>query len=182
MVTFFKRSLKYLGYSLFFILALMYFTPKIAIYYLLEDKLNPHAIVISDEKLQDNGLYLSINDAVISVKGIESAKISEIKIKLFGLYNSLNLTDVKLSSAAASLTPVNINKPYISHSIFDPLNVTAYADGGFGEMNAKFNLIDFNLHLDLEASATMKKDFKSTLRNLKKLKIGVYSYDKTFKL
>ncbi len=182
MVIFFRPLLKYIAYTLFFILALIYFTPKIAFFYLLEDKLNPYGIVISDEKLQDSGLYLDVKDSVVFVKGIESAKISETKIKIFGLYNSVNLTNIKLSPTISSLVPTNITKVYITYSIFNPLNINIYANGEFGKLDASFNLINFNLHLNLEASSLMKKDFKSTLKNLKRLDTGGYSYDKTFKL
>ncbi len=182
MVMPFRRPLKYISYTLFFILALIYFTPKIAVYYLLENKLSPYGIVISDEKLQENGLYLDIKDAVVFTKEIETAKIQEMKIKIFGFYNSINLTNIKLSSALSSLTPTNISNLYISYSIFNPLNIKAQANGEFGKVEAKFNLTNLHLHLDLEASSIMKKDFKSTLRDLKRLDTGVYSYDKTFKL
>ncbi|MCF6330913.1 MAG: hypothetical protein L3I99_05135 [Sulfurimonas sp.] len=176
-----RRPLKYIGYILFFISVLIYFSPKIAIFYLLENKLNSYSVVISDEKLQDNGLYLNVKDAVISTKGIETAKVKEMKIKIFGLYNSANLTNVKLSPTISSLIPTNVNELHISYSVFNPLNINAYANGGFGNVEVNFNLMNFKLELELEASAVMKKDFKSTLRNLKKLDTGAYSYVKTFK-
>ncbi len=176
-----RRSLKYIGYILFFTLALVYFSPKIAIFYLLENKLNAYSIVISDEKLKDNGLYLNVKDAVVFAKGIETAKVKEMKIKIFGFYNSADLTNIKLSSTLSSLIPTNVNEVYITYSIFNPLNINAFANGGFGKIDVNFNLMNFKLELELEASTVMKKDFKSTLRNLKKLDTGVYSYDKTFK-
>lgn len=181
MVIPFRRSLKYIGYTIFFVLALIYFTPKVAIYYLLEEKLNPYGIVIGDEKPQDNGLYLDVKDAVIFVKEVETAKISKIKIKIFGLYNSIDLKNIKLSTATSSLTPTKISEIYLSHSIFNPLYININSSGEFGKFKASFNLLNLNLHLNLEASDIMKKDFKSTLKSLKRLDTGVYTYDKTFK-
>lgn len=176
------RPLKYISYSLFFILALMYFTPKVALFYLLENKLNPYGVIIGNEKVKDNGFSLILSDANIYVKGIKSLSLSQTNIKIFGVYNSVNISGIKLSVAAASLTPINIKKINIRYSIFNPLNIIANADGEFGKIKASFHILDFKLHLELEASPIMKKDFGSTLNNLKKLKTGVYSYDKTFKL
>lgn len=181
MVTLLRRLLKYMAYTLFFILALIYFAPKVALFYLVEEKLNPYGVIISGEKLEDEGLCLNVKDAIVFAKGIDIANVSEMKIKIFGLYNNIELTNIKLSSATSAFVPRKINDLHISYSIFNPLNIKALANGDFGKIEASYNLSNFNLHIDLEASSLMKKDFKSTLRNLKKLETGVYIYDKTFK-
>ena len=177
-----KKILKYIAYTLFFILSLIYFAPKVAIYYLAENQLKLYDVVINNENLKDKGLSLDINNALVYFKGIQSADISEINIAILGIYNTLSLEKITLSSAAASFVPTKIDKVDIKYSIINPLNIDAHANGEFGKIDAKFNLSDFNLHLNLEPSGKMKKDFKSTLKLLKKSKTGVYSYDKTFKL
>ena len=171
---------KALGYTLFFILALMYFTPKVALYYFAESHLKPHGIIITDEDVIDNGFTLSIKDAVVTFKAIESAKVSDINIAVFGLFNKVQIENIKLASTAASFVPTDVNSVDISYSIFNPLNIVATANGGFGEAEAQINLMDRNISIKLEPSKIMSQKYKSTLRNLKKSKDGGYEYAKTF--
>ncbi len=169
-----------LGYILFFTLSLMYFTPKVTLFYLLEKELQKHDVVVSNETLIDNGFSLNVNDASVFMKSIESAKIKETNIKIFGIYNSVNLNEIKLSNAAASFLPLHIDEISLRYSIFNPFNVKAYATGEFGEADASFNILDFTLHVDVEPSPKMQKEYRSTLRQLTKSEDGGYSYDKNF--
>ena len=172
---------KVFGYILFFLLALMYFTPKVNLYYFLEKELSEKNIVIDDEQIIDNGFSLSVTDAKLNVKSIESATVEEINVKVFALYNSISLENIKLSSVAASMVPIDVSNVNITYTIFNPLYITADAVGGFGEAEINFSILDMALHLDLKPSKNMLSSHSSTLRNLKKSKEGDYSYDKIFK-
>ena len=176
------RLSKFFGYTLFFLLALMYFTPKVSLYYLLESKLLEHSIIVDKETIIDNGLSLSIENASVNVKSIESAKIENINLKVFGVYNKVSLENIKLSSVAASMLPTDISSVDITYNIFNPLQVSAEAIGGFGEAKVSFNIPEMALHLDLKPSKKMLSSHRQTLRNLKKSKEGDYSYDKIIKL
>ncbi|MEA3371131.1 MAG: hypothetical protein U9Q40_07310 [Campylobacterota bacterium] len=169
-----------LGYILFFLLSLMYFTPKVTLFYLLEKELQKYDVVVSNEILVDNGFSLNVNDGSVFVKSIESAKIKEANIKIFGIYNSVNLNEIRLSNAAASFVPLYIDEFNVRYSIFNPLNVKAYAIGEFGEAEASFSILDMALHVDVEPSAKMQKEYKNSMRQLSKSEDGGYSYDKTF--
>lgn len=169
-----------LGYILFFLLSLMYFTPKVTLFYLLEKELQKYDVVVSNEILIDNGFSLNVNDGSVFAKSIESAKIKEANIKIFGIYNSVNLNEIRLSNAAASFVPLYIDEFNVRYSIFNPLNVKAYAIGEFGEAEASFSILDMALHVDVEPSAKMQKEYKNSMRQLSKSEDGGYSYDKTF--
>ena len=175
-----KRIFIFLAYVTFFMLSLMYFTPKISIYYFLETQLKPYDVVISSELLQDKGLSLNIQDASVSLKAIESAKIKDLNIMILGLYNSVEVSDVELSSAAASFVPLKVQKIDMSYHAVNPLNANAHAIGEFGEAEVSLNLLERTLHVRLIPSALMKKEYKHTLRNLKKSENGEFTYDKTF--
>lgn len=175
-----KKVSRLFAYFIFFILALMFFTPKVSIYYFLEHKLKDYDVVIGSEKLKDSGCSLKIEDADISFKSIPSAKIGEASIKIFALYNSLNIKDILLSGAAKSFVPLHINSAQVRYSIFNPLHVYAHADGEFGVADASFNIIENSVHVDLKASKKMLQAYKSTLKSLRKTKNGEFVYDKTF--
>lgn len=172
---------KIFAYSMFFILALMYFVPKLSIYYLVEQEIQKYGIVIDNEEVIDNGFSLSIQNAEINVKSINSASIKNVNIKIFGVYNNVLLQNIKLSSVAASMVPTDIEEVEITHSLFNPLHISAVANGGFGELEVDFDLLDMTLHLELLASKKMLSSYRGILRNLKKNKEGVYIYDKTIK-
>jgi len=158
----------------------MYFTPKVALYYFAEMQLKPMSVIINDEKVIDNGFSLSIKDATITFKAIESATITNIDLSIFGVYNKVNIQGVTLASSAASLVPTEVKSIEIYYHLFNPFNITATAVGGFGEAQAQVDILEKALQVDLQPSKLMNKDYRSTLKNLKKTKDGGYEYAKTF--
>ena len=175
-----KKLSLFFAYALFFILALMYFTPKTSLYYMLEEELKKYEVVISDENLQDKGFSLNVSDLNVYVKDINSAEVKNVNIKVFALYNSLNVEDISLSSVAATFIPVNIDELSVSYSVFNPLNIVLKGNGGFGTADGSFHILERTLHFDVVPSDEMIKKYKNSMRQLKKNENGSYSYDKTF--
>lgn len=170
----------FFAYLLFFILALMYFTPKTSLYYMLEKELKKHEVIISNEKVSDKGFSLDIKDATIYVKGIDSANVELTNVKLFTLYNTIKIKNIELSSVASTMIPLKIDALNLSYSIFNPLKVTAEGSGGFGEAKASFHILERALNLKVKPSNTMLKNYAKSMKKLKKNEDGSYSYDKTF--
>lgn len=175
-----RKMVKFFGYLAFFILALMYFTPKESIYYLAEDELKKLGVVVSGESIKDKGLTLQIKNASVSVQSIESAKIETFDITLLFLFNSVHVENITLSSMAANFLPVHIQDVSISYNIFDPLQINAKAVGEFGEAKAKVSLLDRKATLNLEASKKMQRSYRQTLNMLKRNKQGGYVYEQSF--
>jgi len=169
---------KFFAYVIFFILALMYFAPKGSLYYFLEDELQEYGVVISKEELESSMFNLRVKDASLSVRAVESAKIAKADLQIYGLYNRIKLRGIILSRVANSLLPLNIQKATIIHSVLNPLNIQLKAFGELGQVEGEYNIVDRALHLRLKPSDKMLKDYKSTLKNLKKSKSGEYLYDK----
>lgn len=171
---------RFFAYLLFFILALMYFTPKSSIYYFLEQQLKPHSIVVSSEDVRDSGFSLNISNADLSYKSIESAHISDTDISMFILYNSVSFKDITLNSVGKSFIPIHIESGDITYSLFNPLNIKASSVGEFGEALSSFNILDRKLHVELKPSKMMLRDYKKTLQKMNKNENGGYNYEKTF--
>jgi len=165
-------------YLLFFVLALMYFTPKQNVYYLAEKELQKHQIIISKEDVKDNVFDLNISNANISYQLIDSAKISSIKINIFAFYNVINIKDITLNELSENFIPLHIKTVNISHSILSPLTLKASANGEFGELKATLSLDEKILHVDLKPSKLMLKKHIKTLNIFKKSKNGEYVYEK----
>jgi len=96
------------------------------------------------------------------------------------VYNKVNIQGVTLASSAASLVPTEVKSIEIYYHLFNPFNITATAVGGFGEAQAQVDILEKALQVDLQPSKLMNKDYRSTLKNLKKTKDGGYEYAKTF--
>ena len=175
-----KKLSIFLAYTLFFMAALIYFTPKISIYYFLEKELQKQGVVISAEEAVDSGFSLQLSHANISYKGVDSAKVASLEVNIFELYNSVNVQDILLSSAAESFVPLTINTIYVSYSILNPLQVTGSAQGEFGSLEMEYTILENLVQITLEPSKLMLKNYKSTLGNLVKSEDGGYSYVKTF--
>lgn len=174
-----KKLFKFFGYSAFFIVALMYFTPKVSLYYFLETKLNQFAVVISSEEAVDKGFTLELDHADVYYKSIQSANIEKVDIKLLVLYNALSFQNIKISSAAKSFIPLHVQNANIKYTIFDPLHIKADIVGEFGNANVSFDILKRTLHLKLIPSALMLKSYGNTLKNMSKNENGGYTYDKT---
>lgn len=175
-----RKISKFFAYFAFFVLALMYFTPKESIYYLGEDELKKFGVVISGESVKDKGLSLEIKDASLSVEAIESAKVETLDITLLFLFNSVHVQNITLSSMAANFIPVHIQDISISYNIFDPLHINAKAVGEFGEAKARVSLLDRKASLKLKASKKMQRSYSQTLNMLKRDKEGGYRYEQSF--
>jgi hypothetical protein len=169
---------KFFGYLLFFLAMVLFFLPKIELFYLAEKQLEPFKVIISDEKLHDSGFSLEVQDAKIYFEGIESAYIEELKITPWVFANSVTLQNIKLSHAAKSFVPLDVEFVELRYHIFNPIAVSIYAKGGFGELHGKVDLVGRTLMISLSPSAKMTKEYAHTLRNLKKEKSGEYSYAK----
>jgi len=172
------KLIKFFAYFTFFIISLIYFTPKISTYYFLESYIKKHGIIISDEECSDTGYGLKIKHPTLSIKSIDGAKAKEIDINIFALYNKININDIYLSSMASSFMPLKVENAKLVYSIVDPLNVNGMAYGEFGEVNAKFDLTKMALTVKLAPSKLMLKKYKNTLRKFKKTKKGEYIYEK----
>ena len=175
-----KKVLKFLAFTLFFLLALVVFTPKESFYFLIEKNLKKFDVVVSNEILENNFLSLGIKNLEISTKGVESATVSQADIMFLLFYNSLEFTNVKLSSLVDAYAPSRVDKIEVTYTLFNPLVLHANAEGKFGEAEVAFNILDRELNVSLSPSKVMLSKYRKTMKMMKKDENGEYVYAKTF--
>jgi hypothetical protein len=175
-----KRFLKFFAMLAFFVLALIFFAPKIGMYYFLEHELKVYDVVISGETLQDKGLRLEIKDAQIFVKSIESATVKTCDVTLLLFYNAINASEITLSQSAKSFVPLKIESLQISYTLLNPLRVNVHVVGEFGVAEAYMHILQKSLHVELEPSPIMSQEYKNALKEFAKSEDGGFTYDKTF--
>jgi len=171
---------KFLGYTLFFIIALFYFTPKASLYYKAELELKKNKVILSDESVIEKPFYLELEHTTVYFNAIQSATVAWIEVEFLGVYNTVKVKDIELSSVVASFIPLHIKEVEVKYTILDPFHVIAYAEGDFGVLNANFSIDNRVLQLHLEASKKMQREHRSTLRQFHKDATGEYNYEKTF--
>ncbi|RLA73659.1 MAG: hypothetical protein DRG78_22170 [Epsilonproteobacteria bacterium] len=175
-----KKIAPYIAYTIFFLVALIYFTPKINFYYFLEAQLEEKGVLISDEVTKDKGYALKVYNANLSYSSIESAEIADIALKIYGVYNSIYLNNITLTTTAKSFIPLHVDNVKVIYSILNPLNIKAYGVGAFGEFYAKFNVLEQTLHVELKPAEIMSVKYKNTLNNFSENEDGELCYDKNF--
>lgn len=175
-----KKLLKFFAFSLFFLLALVAFTPKEGFYFLLEQELQKFDVVISNERVEDNLLSLEIQNLQITTKGIDSLEVESADITLLLLYNAINFKDIRVSSLIDAYAPSKIDRVHVRYNILNPLAITADSEGDFGQARAEFHILDRELKLFINPSKLMMSRYQKTMRMLKKDENGEYIYAKTF--
>ncbi len=176
-----KKIAKFFGYLLFFLFALVAFMPKESFYFLLEKELKKFEVVISGERVEERLFSLEIESLSVSAKEIELAEIESAKIMILGLYNSVAFENIELSSLIESYSPAHIERARVQYSIINPLEITAFIEGEFGEAELAFTLLNRELNARVKPSEIMHKKYQKTMRMLKKDENGEYIYAKTLK-
>ena len=170
---------KFFFYVIFFVGMLIFFLPKENLFYLAEKQLAQEKIYISKEVLRQKAFGLELKGASISYEGIEVANIQEADITTLLVWNKITLHDVALSSLIANYWPQKIQECEIRYTILNPLFVTAFAKGIFGEIHAEYSLKDGHVRVILHPSKVVLSKYRSSLRYFKKMKNGEYSYEKS---
>ncbi len=175
-----KKIGLFILYTLFFVAALLFFTPKENLYYYAEEQLKPLGVVIGYEEAIDHGFSLEIQHAKLYIQKIKSANISTTHIALYGLYNSVSIENIVLDKTFEQFFPPLIEQIDIYQNVFSPMHIKAEARGDFGEANATVNLLERSAAVTLRPSKMMLSRYKNTLRQLKRSKEGGYHYEYKF--
>ncbi len=158
------------------ILLLWLLAPKQELYYLLEKELKKNDIIISNETIKDTWFGLKLLNAEIYVKGAKMAKVSELQLNIFFLYNTLTIKNIMVNEAMHNDAPKNIEDIRIEYSIRDPLHVKLNALGSFGVLEGKVAFMDKHISIVFPVA----KDIKSFKKFLKKDKTGEWKYETNY--
>lgn len=172
------KLVKFFGYLLFFVAAVLFFLPKEQLYYLAEQELQSFNVVLDKESVSARPFGLKLEDAEVIVQGIEGAVLREMHFDTYLFYSSFTLKDLTLSSAAKSFVPLKVESINASHAFWNPLFVEFDAQGEFGSLYGQVDLLERKVQLHLQPSKQMQQSFKHTLRYLKKDQNGEYNYEK----
>jgi len=155
------------------IILLWLFAPKQELYYLLEKELKKQDIIISNEKVKDTWVGLTITDADIYVKGIKMATAKELKFYAFFLYNRLTIDGINVDESLANVAPKSVDELEVLYSVLDPEHIQLKGLGSFGTIDGYFT--PWTRHLKI--LFPVAKDIKPFRKFLKKNEEGVWKYE-----
>ena len=174
-----KKVALFFGYLLIAIFFVILLSPKVQLYYKLEQLLQTKQVILTQEHISDSGLSLHVKEAKLYYGDMYVASLSELSITPLLIYNTLHIESFTLSKEMEQFLPRDIDAIAISYSVIDPLHVTINAQGAFGALTGRVDLKARHLVLDLEPSATLLKKRPFWMRRLKKVE-GVYRYESSY--
>jgi hypothetical protein len=197
-------------YFFVFIIAFVYFLPKDNLFYLAQKELKKQSVAFEKEQVVQKPFSLLIQNPSISYQGIVIAKVAQIDIIPFILYNKISFETLRVSSKISKLLPPVakdfipqvVDELDIKYAIYNPLNITlkgVYKSGGIdieynlykkiAFLEAKTKLgelkgnINQNTHMAvfiLKPSKLAKTKYRTVLYRFRKLKDGSYKYETRF--
>lgn len=166
---------KYLLWAFLLWFALLFFMPKVELYYALERELATQDITLNEASIEQGVLYVTIRDVKVYVKGVELAHIDSIHFFTLLGYSTLTMKDIEVDDLLKSKVPSAITELSASHSIFSPLSLALDANGSFGRAEGELSLLEGTVRVDLVES----KDISTLKPYLKQDEKGWY-YETSF--
>jgi hypothetical protein len=152
------------------------FLPKTNLYYLLEEKIGKNNIVISDEKIKEGMVSLTLEEFNLNYRKDSIIEIKKADIYTYGLFNYINIDKLKINK----LFNKEFSNAKVIYSIIDPLNLKLYTEYKSSTLNMDINLIDKKIKVSLLLNANDKKEFSKEINYMKKSKNGDYKYEYNF--
>ncbi len=154
-------------------LAVMFFMPKKELYYFLEKKLYAQQIMISDERLQEGLLSLTIAHPVFSLDGVSLAKAEHITLWSLLFYTKADVEGMVVAEELPA--EISIRTLTVTHTLLSPMKIVLSGESSIGALQGYIDLGTRILHLDI---AKAEKN-KSVSKYLKKGQKGWY-YESKF--
>lgn len=146
-------------YAILFFIFLIATLPKENLWYFFEKHLKKENIYINNEKVIDNFYQLRILDANIIYNGVKFAKIENIDIYPYIIFNNIDINSFK----SKLFSDLDIKKITLKYSILYP--VKGFIDIKSNYFNAKGDIDFLNKKIllkffDIKKLSVLKKVFK----------------------
>jgi len=166
-----------LAYIFAFIMMLLYFSPKVELYYTLEEYLKKEKIIFSDEIVKNSGFTLELDNSKLYYRGVYGGEIEDIQLSTLLLYNKLEFKNAYLNSALADILPKKIEYLTLKYAIYNPIHITITGRGDIGEINGYINPFSKVVHIELVVSKKQQSKYGTLLRKFKPNEKGVLVYE-----
>lgn len=133
-------------------LAFLVLMPKQELYYKLEETLLSQEVALNEEEIEEGFFGLSLKNVSVYVKGINVAKIDELKLFTVLFYSCAEVKGLRMDDSLKTMVPQETEKAVLGHSVMAPFSVSVEAVGSFGSMAGEIYLNERKVHLDFNES------------------------------
>lgn len=172
------KILKIAVYTLTALFLFVAIAPKKNLYFLAEEELLKHKIVLSGETIHNGMLYFEVRDANIYYEDIYAGRLERLKIYPLIFWNRISLENLKIDKALSRFVPPNTELLLARYSLLNPIGIELQGEGSFGSFFGEVNLIDRNISIELNASKEMQS-YRDITKKMKKID-GKLRYEQSF--
>lgn len=156
---------------------MIYFLPKNEILSYVDTKILKQYKVKQTVALENKIFGYKAQNSNFSYQNNPVAKIESIVLNPYLFYNTIVVKNIELEGMAGSLFPKRIENGIIKYSLINPTKISLAISGDFGKATGSFDMIKFQLHLELSPSSIMKRNYSFVLKTMKKSnKKYIYEY------
>ncbi len=94
------KILRLVALVISFLLAIIFFSPKQNLYFMMEKELKKYDVIISNEKFSFSMLGFTLEDATLYIKGVNVATLNKVNISLYKI-------DVESENIGYAKTSIN---------------------------------------------------------------------------
>jgi hypothetical protein len=175
-----KRVKSIIIYSIVFVGLLLFFAPKLQLYFALEKQMQSLNIKISQERVNDQGLTLALQEGSLYYSDLLVGQFETVSLLPALVFNRVNIERFAFSEEMNRFAKGAIHNVNVTHHIFMPLIVHISADADMGEMRAEINLKDRNVSLNFMPTEAFLKQPPFWLSKMKKSEEGGYAFETTY--
>ncbi|WP_345985136.1 hypothetical protein WCX49_10995 [Sulfurimonas sp. HSL-1656] len=175
-----KRMKMGLLYSAAFVLFLLVFLPKTALYHEAELQMKPFGLAVAAETPVDRGVDFVLKGGDLYFEDLHVARLERITVTPWLFYNSVRVAPFTLSSDMESFAPRSVDGMRVTYSVLDPLHVTLEGSGAFGSVTGQVALLERKITLELTPSAALRAKRPFWLKQLRSIEGGAYRYETTY--
>jgi len=172
----------FLNISLFlliFLVALILTLPKKAVWFKFEELAYQKEVVIDGETLNENPLFLTVENGEIIFSGMSIATFEIAKILPLLIYDSITIENIRVGKDMTQFKELSMDSLGIEYSIFLPLKLMLNGVGDFGELKGRVNLKEKTIDILIFPTEKFKK-VRVIMKHFKKHENGGYIYNAKF--
>lgn len=165
------------SYVVVFYITLILFLPKNEIVLYIDNKFLSKNEVKQNIQLENKIFGYSALNSRLMYQGNSIAQIKSIEINPYLVYNSIEISRIKLEGIVGGFFPSEIDKASIVYNITNPTKLSITIKGDFGNATGYLDIVAMKIHFEVVPSALMKKGYSFILNNMKKSnEIYIYEY------
>ncbi|MDF1879703.1 hypothetical protein JHD50_00035 [Sulfurimonas sp. MAG313] len=169
-----KKIMKFFIYFILMLAIILFFVPKVNVYYLAETFMKQKNIYISDEDIYDNGFSLELVNAKIFFDKLELMKIDTIKFSPWIVYNSIRLDVIDINEGFSDFLPRDLSFIEAKHVFYNPTQIMIRGESQDSSLFGEIDFIERVVRLHFRIGVKSEKKYKNLLSKLTKEEGGYY--------